>query len=104
MFDIVIESGAAVCPIHRPKPIKGQPRTMQEQTLYRDVLIEVREFLVDRVRKCRAAGNVHGQIAIGSGFGFPEFGLEETLDHNLKFMKRLCEQGGSVQAHSARSV
>jgi len=78
MVDIVIESGAAVCLMHTY--LQGQPRTMQEQPLYRDVLTEVREFLEDRVRKRRAAGIAHGPIALDPGFG-----LGKTLDHNLKF-------------------
>ena len=82
MVDNVIESGAAVCLMH----MQGEPRTMQEQPFYKDVLEEVREFLVGRVRKCRAAGIAHGRIALDPGFGFGK-----TLDHNLKLMKRLDE-------------
>ena len=74
----VIESGASVCQVHIY--LRGEPRTMQEQTLYREVHIEVREFLEDRVRKRRAAGIAHGPIALDPGFGFGK-----TLDHNLKF-------------------
>ena len=82
MVDNVIESGAAVCLMH----MQGAPRTMQEQPFYRDVLIEVREFLADRVRKCRAAGIADRRIAHDPGFGFGK-----TLDHNLELMKRLAE-------------
>jgi|GEM_PF-6039791 len=35
--DIVIESGAAVCLTHGPRPMQGQSRTMQEQPISRDV-------------------------------------------------------------------
>ena len=82
MVDTVIESGAAVCLMH----MQGEPRTMQEQPFYRDVLIEVRDFLADRVRKCRAAGIAEGRIALDPGIGFGK-----TLDHNLELLKRLGE-------------
>jgi dihydropteroate synthase len=82
LFDIVAESDAAVCLMH----MQGEPRTMQEQPVYADVLNEVREFLAERVRRCRAAGLSRGQIAIDPGFGFGK-----TLDHNLELLGRLSE-------------
>lgn len=60
---------------------------------------KVRDFLADRMRKCRAAGIAHGRIALD-----PELGLEKTLDHNLELLQRLCEQSVAEQAHSACSV
>lgn len=93
----VIESGASVCQVHIY--LRGEPRTMQEQTLYREVLIEVREFLEDRVRRRRAAGIAQRRAAL-----YPGFGLRKSLDHNLKFLKRLCEQRLIVQAHRTCSV
>ena len=86
MVDTVIESGAAVCLMHMFVHRRGKPRTMQEQPFYKDVLVEVREFLVGRVRKCRAAGIAHRRIALDPGFGFVK-----TLDHNLKLFMRLDE-------------
>lgn len=82
MVDTVIESGAAVCLMH----MQGEPRTMQEQPFYRDVPIEVRDFLAVRVRKCRAAGIAERRIALDPGIGFGK-----TLDHNLKLLRRLGE-------------
>jgi len=87
MVDTVIESGAAVCLMH----MQGEPRTMQEQPFYRDVLIEVQDFLADRVRKCRAAGIAHGRIALDPGIGFGK-----TLDHNLELLRRLAQLTNST--------
>lgn len=87
MVDIVIESGAAVCLMH----MQGEPRTMQEQPFYRDVLIEVRDFLAERVQKCRAAGIAERRIALDPGIGFGK-----TLDHNLELLRRIRELTASA--------
>src|SRR5690606_35300476 len=51
-LEIARESGAAVCLMH----MQGEPRTMQLEPEYADVVEEVREFLVQRVDACLDAG------------------------------------------------
>jgi dihydropteroate synthase len=60
----------------------GDPRTMQADPAYGDVVTEVRDFLVDRADAARAAG-VH-EVWIDPGIGFGK-----TLDHNLDLLANL---------------
>lgn len=80
LVDVVAESGAAMCLMH----MQGEPRTMQEQPVYRDLIAEVRSFLNSRVRVCRAAGMLKEHIIIDPGFGFGK-----TLSHNLELLRGL---------------
>src|SRR6516165_10114489 len=45
-------TGCAVCLMH----MQGEPRTMQLDPTYTDVVQEVRQFLAERLQSCRAAG------------------------------------------------
>jgi len=76
----VAASGAAVCLMH----MQGEPRTMQTQPRYDDVLTEVRDFLIDRARLCEAAGIARDRIVIDPGFGFGK-----SQEHNLKLLRAL---------------
>jgi dihydropteroate synthase len=75
-------SGCAVCLMH----MQGDPRTMQQAPRYVDVVKEVKAFLDERVRICRAAGVSPERIAVDPGFGFGK-----TLEHNLELLRRLRE-------------
>ena len=72
----------AVCLMH----MQGEPRTMQRAPSYRDVVSEVKAFLVDREHRARAAGLAAGRLAIDPGFGFGK-----TLEHNLRLLRQLRE-------------
>ncbi|MHB1870093.1 MAG: dihydropteroate synthase [Steroidobacteraceae bacterium] len=74
------ESGCAVCLMH----MQGEPRTMQHAPHYEDVVREVRAFLGERVRVCRAAGIPDERIVLDPGFGFGK-----TLEHNLTLLRHL---------------
>lgn len=76
----VADSDCAICVMH----MLGEPRTMQREPVYGDVVAEVRTFLADRVTACRAAGIASERIAIDPGFGFGK-----TLDHNLALFRAL---------------
>ena len=73
-------SGCAVCLMH----MQGEPRTMQHAPQYEDVVLEVRAFLAERVRACRAAGIADERIVLDPGFGFGK-----TIEHNLTLLRRL---------------
>ncbi|HEV2111844.1 MAG TPA: dihydropteroate synthase [Gammaproteobacteria bacterium] len=75
-------SGAAVCLMH----MQGEPRTMQQDPRYRDVVKEVGEFLLERAGACLAAGIPRERIVLDPGFGFGK-----TLEHNLTLLRRLPE-------------
>ncbi|NJD25249.1 MAG: dihydropteroate synthase [Betaproteobacteria bacterium] len=81
---LVAASECAVCLMH----MRGEPRTMQEAPVYRDVVAEVRTFLAARVEACRAAGIADERIVLDPGFGFGK-----TLAHNLGLFHGLTATG-----------
>ncbi len=78
----VAVSGTAVCLMHK----QGDPQTMQHQPEYRDVVVEVKDFLQGRITAALAAGIAHDRIVIDPGFGFGK-----TLAHNLTLLRSLAE-------------
>jgi len=64
--------------------MQGEPRTMQREPHYGDVVREVREFLAERARSANQAGIAQEQIIIDPGIGFGK-----TLAHNLALLKNL---------------
>ena len=79
-LDAVAASNAAVCLMH----MRGEPRTMQADPHYEDVVREVRDFLVERALTCEAAGIARDRIVIDPGFGFGK-----TSTHNLELLRGL---------------
>ncbi len=79
-LEAVAGSGAAVCLMH----MQGEPRTMQSDPHYNDVVQEVRDFLVERALACEAAGIARDRIAIDPGFGFGK-----SSAHNLALLRHL---------------
>ncbi len=69
-----------VCLMH----MQGQPRTMQQEPSYGDVVADVAEFLVQRVRACVAAGLAEERIIVDPGFGFGK-----TPRHNIELLANL---------------
>ena len=74
-----------VCLMH----MQGEPRTMQENPHYADVVHDVRAFLEARIAACVAAGIPRERILVDPGFGFGK-----TLEHNLELLRRLGEFAG----------
>jgi dihydropteroate synthase len=83
-LEAAVSTECAVCLMH----MKGNPRTMQKQPFYVDVVEEVKEFLDERAGRCRDAGVERDRIAIDPGFGFGK-----TLEHNLQLLRYLRELG-----------
>jgi dihydropteroate synthase len=79
-LEAVAASGAAVCLMH----MQGEPRTMQDEPRYADVVGEVRDFLGKRVAACVAAGIARSRLVIDPGFGFGK-----SLEHNLELLRGL---------------
>ena len=69
-----------VCLMH----MQGEPRTMQADPYYGDVVEEVRAFLQTRVAACLEAGIDAQHILLDPGFGFGK-----TVQHNLQLLARL---------------
>lgn len=76
----VAASGAPVCLMH----MIGTPQTMQDDPQYDDVLLDVYDYLADRVAMAEAAGIPRDRIMIDPGIGFGK-----TLDHNLTLIRGL---------------
>ncbi len=76
----VLRSGAAVCLMH----MRGQPQTMQADPQYDDVLVEVRDFLAERVGACQVAGIASNRLLVDPGIGFGK-----SLEHNLRLLSHL---------------
>ncbi len=61
-----VELQQPVCLMH----MQGEPRTMQNEPQYADVVAEVTQFLRERVAQCVQAGLGEGLIIVDPGFGF----------------------------------
>ncbi len=69
-----------VCLMH----MQGEPRRMQDDPRYTDVVGEVRDFLKERMDACIHAGIPRARLVIDPGFGFGK-----TLEHNLELLRSL---------------
>lgn len=69
-----------VCLMH----MQGEPRTMQHQPVYGDVVADIRGFLQERVDACVAAGIARHRLVVDPGFGFGK-----SLANNLSLLKHL---------------
>jgi dihydropteroate synthase len=64
----------------------GEPRTMQANPRYADVVDDVRAFLEERAEFAVRAGVREARIMVDPGIGFGK-----TLEHNLELLRRLDE-------------
>lgn len=62
----------------------GEPRTMQAEPHYDDVVAEVVRYLLGQAETLQAAGIAHDRICLDPGIGFGK-----TLDHNLALLREL---------------
>lgn len=82
MADVVAGAQVDVCLVH----MKGEPRTMQDDPRYEDVVSEVRAFLEERLEVATEAGIAEARVWLDPGIGFGK-----TLEHNLELIRRLDE-------------
>jgi dihydropteroate synthase len=82
MLGVVAASGAGYVAMH----MQGEPRTMQADPHYDDVVREVGEFLVARLDAARAAGVADDALMADPGIGFGK-----TSEHNLELLASLPE-------------
>jgi dihydropteroate synthase len=64
--------------------MQGEPRTMQRDPQYDDVVSDVAAFLEERLRAAVNAGIREDRICLDPGIGFGK-----TVDHNLELIRRL---------------
>jgi dihydropteroate synthase len=78
MFDVVRQADAGMVLMH----MQGDPKTMQEEPRYDDVVREVRAFLADRVAAAESTGIAPERLCVDPGLGFGK-----TLQHNLVLIR-----------------
>ena len=79
---VVADSGAYLCLMH----MQGEPRTMQLDPRYEDVVAEVAAFLEERLAAAVAAGIAEERVCLDPGIGFGK-----TVEHNFELIRRLDE-------------
>jgi dihydropteroate synthase len=79
---VVADAGAYLCLMH----MLGEPRTMQDDPRYGDVVSEVKAFLEERLAVAVDAGIPEEHVCLDPGIGFGK-----TVGHNLELLARLEE-------------
>jgi dihydropteroate synthase len=82
MASLCAERGATVVLMH----MLGEPRTMQDDPRYDDVVTEVKAFLAERLEAAVAAGIDEERIWLDPGIGFGK-----SAAHNMELLRRLGE-------------
>jgi len=82
MAPLCAERGATVVLMH----MLGEPRTMQVDPRYGDVVVEVKAFLAERIEAAVAAGIEAERVWLDPGIGFGKTGA-----HNMELLRRLGE-------------
>ena len=80
-LEAAAKSGAAVCLMH----MQGEPRTMQQQPHYCNVVAEVQQFLQQQLERCQALIDP-ARIVLDPGFGFGK-----SVGHNFALLQALPE-------------
>ncbi|PNL93361.1 dihydropteroate synthase [Aggregatibacter aphrophilus] len=91
-----VQLGLPVCIMH----MQGQPRTMQLNPHYDDVVADVLKFMQQRTEQCLASGIKKENLIWDPGFGFGK-----SIQHNYRLLQQLsvfCEQGYPVLAGISR--
>jgi dihydropteroate synthase len=82
MAGLVADSGAECCLMH----MLGEPRTMQQDPRYEDVVDEVKTFLQERLAFAVREGVDERRVLLDPGIGFGK-----TVEQNLELLRRLQE-------------
>jgi len=80
MFELASQHGAGIVLMH----MRGDPKTMQVEPIYDDLVAEVHEYLRERVEAAEFAGVEPDRIVVDPGIGFGK-----DLDHNLALIRRI---------------
>lgn len=78
-LEAAVKSGCGVCLMH----MQGEPRTMQKNPVYGDVVSEVKSFLVERAQVLTAQGVSDDKIVLDPGFGFGK-----TVSQNFELLAK----------------
>ena len=80
MAEVAASTGLPICLMHA----QGTPETMQADPRYDDVVLDVYDYLAERIEVAIAAGIKRSQIIVDPGIGFGK-----TQQHNLALLRRL---------------
>lgn len=80
MVEVAAISGAPICLMHA----QGLPETMQDDPDYTDVLLDVYDYLEDRIALAEAHGVARASVIADPGIGFGK-----TIQHNLALIRGL---------------
>jgi dihydropteroate synthase len=97
-MDAAAQLRVPICLMH----MQGEPRSMQDEPHYEDVVGEVHRFLMDRLFSCEMAGIDRRNVMVDPGFGFGK-----TLEHNLALLRKLerfADLGSGVYAGLSRKA
>ncbi len=79
MFSIVAKYKAGICLMHS----KGLPENMQDEPYYDNVLLDIYDYLQEKITEAESKGISRKQIIIDPGIGFGK-----SFDHNLEIIKK----------------
>ena len=74
------DTGLPICLMH----IQGEPKTMQQEPHYADLVGEIGDYFSQRIAACEAVGISREKLILDPGFGFGK-----TLQHNLQLLKNM---------------
>lgn len=83
--EAVARADCALCLMH----MRGEPRTMQDAPVYRDVVTEIHDFLAQGAQRLRQAGIAADRIVLDPGFGFGK-----TVAHNYTLLQQFSQAVG----------
>lgn len=80
MLSVVASLNVPIILMH----IRGTPQTMQSLTDYQDLIVDVRQFLQNRINQALTAGIKRSHLIIDPGIGFAK-----TYEQNLQLLQQL---------------
>ena len=81
-LEVCVSLNVPVCLMH----MQGEPRTMQANPLYENVVDDIKLFFEQRINMCIDAGIKRNNLILDPGFGFGK-----SLEHNFQLLKNLQE-------------
>ncbi|MEM6306779.1 MAG: dihydropteroate synthase [Pseudomonadota bacterium] len=81
MVHVAADTGAPICLMHA----QGDPKTMQDDPQYDNVVLDVYDFLAGRIAMAEHHGVARDQIIVDPGIGFGK-----TLDHNIALLRDMA--------------
>ena len=77
---VLAQSNVPVCLMH----MQGLPRSMQENPHYDEVIGDIKQFFIERIKVCEQAGIKRERLILDPGFGFGK-----TLEQNYQLLAQL---------------